>query len=183
MGRKTRQDKFGRGRTIAGVVERLETESERMQARQRMKRRQLTTIGTILTLVVVAVISIAANWQSWFEGGAEKKATGIEHVPTVTITDEGGANKIPARTREYVGRLERDFSDLGYKVEKAIIPKGKSREIDVYLAEQKMYFKLNLAKDSAVSAEDAVRTLRHLEKQGIKPAYIDVRVEGKVFYK
>lgn len=182
MGRKIRRDKFGRGRTIAGVIEHLETESERLQARRRVKRRQFMTIGVMFTILVVAVIFMAANWQSWFENYSGDK-TAVKYSPEVTITDESGVEKIPARTKEYVGQVEHDFGELGYKVVKVVIPKGKSREIDVYLAEQKTYLKLNLEKDSAISAEDAARTLRYLEKQGIKPDYIDVRVEGKAFYR
>lgn len=175
--------KFGRGKTMVGALERVESASTRLKKHKKDKRRQIIVFGALVTLIIVVATSLVNNWQNWFNPAPEKNETEIVHKPSVKILDEGGAHKIPSRVSEYVGRLEQDFQALGLKVERAILPKGNSREIDIYLEGNPTFFKLNLDKDTAISAEDIARTCRYLEKQGIKPTYVDVRVKGKVFYK
>ena len=56
--------------------------------------------------------------------------------------------------------------------------------MDVYIADFEGYFKLSLDRGVGVSAEDMDRMVRYLKKQGfIGVEYVDLRVEGKAYYK
>lgn len=169
------------GRTIAQEWERQESESERLAARKKGKTKKSLTIATyVVGLLMVAIFVVTALSQIIHPKEETEKE--MKYVPTVDIIDENGAG-VPNRMRDYIGQVERDFSDMGYSMTKAVVPAGKSREVDVYLLGIECYFKLNIDRDTAMSAEDAVRMSRYLEEQGVEAEYVDVRVEGKGYYK
>ena len=85
--------------------------------------------------------------------------------------------------REYIIQLEEDFRALGYTVTKVILPVNTSRELYVDLAGETTYFKVSMDRGAAVTAEDVERMLRYLKERELAPEYVDVRVEGKAYYK
>ena len=102
------------------------------------------------------------------------------------MVDEAAASggKITARMLNYIGRAERDFRDLGYSPTKVVFPINSIREINFYLEGHPGFIKMTIDRDSAVSAEDANRMIRYLSEQGITEySYIDVRLEGKAYWK
>ena len=83
-----------------------------------------------------------------------------------------------------MGQAESDFRDLGYTPLRAVIPAGAIREVDFYLSGWVGKIKMTIDRETAVSVEDADRMLRYL--QGINVSefeYVDVRVEGKGYWK
>lgn len=178
------RNNFGVGRTIAEEREKLESESERFHAREKAKNRQtfsivVFTIGLIAIgiLVTIGVKSLAEEAENPVTVSSREKVE-----PTVEIVDESGAG-ITNRVREFVGQLEKDAADLDYKIERVAVPAGKRREVDVYLKDIPYYIKMNIDRGTAVSAEDMDRMVRHLATLGVTPGYVDVRVEGKAYYK
>lgn len=184
-GRKSEMSsRMRRGQTIVAERERVESDSERMRARKRLHRKH--TMSVVLVLLMLAVLGLLAYMG--MKGVFEKRRSGgedneIKYVVTAKIVDEDGRGQISARMREYIAQLEQDFRDLGYTVTRVVLPTGTSRELYVDLEGEEMYFKISLDRGSAVSAEDAVRMLKYLKEREIKPAYVDVRVEGKAYYK
>lgn len=87
------------------------------------------------------------------------------------------------RMREYIIQLEEDFKVLGYTVTKVILPATTSRELYVDLAGETMYFKVSMDRGAAVTVEDAVRMMKYLREKDLHPEYVDVRIEGKAYYK
>ena len=84
----------------------------------------------------------------------------------------------------YIGRAEKDFRDLNYKPIKAVIPQNSIREVDLYLDGITGYIKMTIDRDSAISVEDADRMIRYLTEKEIEEFnYIDVRIDGKAFWK
>ncbi len=143
----------------------------------------LTGTGVVCLFLILGALMLI-TWKEVVMREQEEVAKGNEYPPTVEIVDESAARKITARVKDFVGKAERDFAALGYKVEKAIVPADKTREVHVYLKDSAVYYKLNLDRGSAESVEDAVRMLRYLEEKGQKAtAYIDVRVPRKGYYK
>ena len=61
------------------------------------------------------------------------------------------------------------------------LPRDKSRELLVSLDGYKGYIKMNIDRGTGVSVEDADRMIKYLN--GGEFEYIDVRVEGKGYYK
>lgn len=170
------------GHTIVEKRERVESESERMVKRKKAKTRQVLS-GVIF---VAGVLVVGIMIWSGVAGVLSKKETPrdevVRPVPTVDIIDEARVG-VTNRMREYVALLEQDFAGLGYRVAKAVVPSGKSREIDIYLDGKDGYIKTNIDRDTAVSAEDADRMVRYLEEHDINEfRYIDVRIERKGYY-
>ncbi len=188
------------GRTISEERERIESESERLAARELKKQREAVQtailIVSVVALVVLGVISVKNLFSSTKKTETESSAK--VYTPSVEIIDESGA-KLSRKMSEYVGMLEEDFKELDYTVTRVAIPAGMMREVDVYIrhngsytneagetvenGELPYYFKMNIDRGSAVSAEDAMRMVRYLEERNLTPAYVDVRVEGKAFYR
>lgn len=169
------------GRTIAQEWERQESESERLAARKKNKTRKWVTVSTyLLGLVIVSFLigMMVSEWVSPTEIAVETEKA----QPTVSIIDESGAG-VTNRMKEYVGQIEGDFKDIGYNVTRAVIPAGKTREIDIYLNGRDYYIKMSIDRGTAVSAEDSDRMIRYLDEREIQPEYVDVRVEGKGYYR
>lgn len=172
------------GKTIGAKREQAETESERMQYREKVKRRKMISVMTYLIILAVIALGIAMIIVS-----IQKKELALENEgkdkvgPTIEIVDEASVG-VSRKVREYVGYLEQDLHDYGITLTRAVLPRDKSREVDVYIADFEGYFKLSLDRGAGVSAEDLERMLRYLRGLGAKGVeYVDLRVEGKGYYK
>lgn len=182
---------FKMGRTIGEERERLETKNERNAARKKDKKRRarrvtFTIFGFTLFVIVLAFLGFL------FVGNGEPTPIDVTSEattttdPTIEIVDEDAATGegITKRMKAYIGQTEQDFRDLGYKPTKAVIPSGSIREVDFYLEGYSGFIKTTIDRDSAVSVEDADRMLRYLAGQGTTEfVYIDVRIDGKAFWK
>lgn len=189
--RENRNSTFKMGRTIGEQREKLETKNERNFARKQDKKRQARRlIFTILGFVALVVLLIFLAF--FFVGSgepmpinaAEETTTSAE--PTIEIIDEDASagGKITNRMTAYIAQAEQDFRDLGYKPVKAVVPTGSIREVDFYLEGHPGFIKTTIDRGSAVTAEDADRMLRYLAGQGTTEfTYIDVRLEGKAYWK
>ncbi len=182
------------GRTIGEAREHLETANERSAARKKDKRKRATRIALISICFVILIgilialfINFVTTGRESLEPEPEPVIASQSFVPTVPIEDENSTNvadKISARMKEYIGMLEADFRDLNYAVAKAIIPSSAIREVDIVLDGHPGYIKTIIDRDAAVTAEDADRMLRYLAGQGTETfEYIDVRIDGKAFWK
>ena len=180
------------GRTIGEKRERLETRNERAAARKKDKKKAARRVFfTILGFMVlgVAVVLVARNFivNNEPEPIAEPTESTPEYRPTIGVIDEDASaaeGKITSRMESFIGKLERDFKDLGYRPIKAVIPTGSIREVDFYLEDHPGFVKTTIDRDSAVAAEDADRLIRYLAGQGIAEyQYIDVRLPGRAFWK
>ncbi len=182
---------FKMGRTIGEKREKLETKNERNAARKKDKKRHarrvtFTIFGFTLFVIVLVFIGFL------FVGNGEPTPVNVTSEstttadPTIEIVDEDAATgeDITKRMKSYIGQIEQDFRDLGYKPTKAVVPSGSIREVDFYLEGYPGFIKTTIDRGSAVSAEDADRMLRYLAGQGTTEfTYIDVRIEGKAFWK
>ncbi len=181
---------FKMGRTIGQEREKLETKNERNAARKKDKKHRTRRITfTILGFTLFIVILAALGF--FFVGNGDPAPVNVtpetETIdPTIEIIDEDAATGegITKRMKSYIGQAEQDFRDLGYKPVKAVVPSGSIREVDFYLEGYSGFIKTTIDRGSAVSVEDADRMLRYLAGQGTTEfVYIDVRIEGKAFWK
>ena len=172
------------GKTIGAKREQVETESERMRYREKMKRRKMISVMTyliILAVIALGIMTIIASMQKrdLVVEGSNKEAV----QPTIEIIDEASVG-VSRRAREFVGYLEQDLREYGITLTKAVLPRDKTREVDVYVADFEGYFKLSLDRGAGVSAEDLERMLRYLRGLGARGVeYVDLRIEGKGYYK
>ena len=86
--------------------------------------------------------------------------------------------------KEYIGQAEVDFRELGYQPIKAVIPVGSIREVDFYLDGYTGFIKMIIDRGTGVSVEDADRMIKYLADIDVSDfSYIDVRIEGKAYWK
>lgn len=172
-----------RGQTIVAERERVESASERMEARHKQKRKKNMRLGVAVALVAVILALVAVAWQKI---AANQQVANVEVKPTepqAEIVDESGTGQIPARMKTYAATLEADLKELGYKVTRVTLPNGMMRELYIDIDGQEAYYKVNTDRGTGVTAEDIGRMVRYLAEHDLHPEYVDVRVEGKAFYK
>ncbi|MBQ6409919.1 sigma factor regulator N-terminal domain-containing protein [Candidatus Saccharibacteria bacterium] len=179
------------GRTIGERRERPETANERLEARKKVKKRQTFRVGfTIVLFIVVAIVAIiliVIFLKNRAANEAETTPTVVvkTYKPTIEIIDENAsAGGITTRMSEYIGQLETDLKDLSITPVKAVIPAGSIREVDIYLDGYTGFIKTTIDRGTGVTAEDTERMLRYLREQGTGEfQYIDVRIDGKAYWK
>ena len=188
--RENRKSTFKLGRTIGEKREKLETANERQAARKKdKKKKNLRILITIVGFCLLAAILVLLfkSLITHDEPIASSDDIIIDYAPTVEIIDaatNSSNTKISSRMTRYIGRAERDFRELGYKPVKVVIPVATVREVDFYLEDHPGFIKLTIDRDSAVSVEDTDRMLRYLLERGVESfEYIDVRIDGKAYWK
>lgn len=170
------------GRTIVAERERAESDSERMMARKKARRKQRTSVVVVILLGIMLALVLYIGVNEISEERREVEET-VEVKIRAQVIDEDNRGQISARTKTYIAQLEADLADLGYTVTKVTLPTGMSRELYVDLEDWAGYFKVNLDRETAVTAEDIDRMVRYLEKNEVTPEYVDVRIEEKAYYK
>ena len=171
------------GQTIVAERERVESDSERMRARkaQRRKRGAAVVIGVLMVVILGVLLWLGAR--QLLDQPQDLVEVAETYEIQAEIVDEDNTGRISERVRGYIGQLEQDLTDLGYKVTRVTLPTGTSRELYVDLEGVEWFFKVTTDRDAAMTAEDMERMVRYLRERDLKPAYVDVRVEGKAFYK
>lgn len=177
------------GRTIGERREKMETASERAAAHKKNEKRRKTRL--VFTIIGFSLAFLAVIWAFFYfitnqEPEDYSPVIEVPIAPTIEVVDEGAtaASSITSRMKEYIGQAEADFRELGYKPVKAVIPKGAVREVDFYLDEHPGFIKLIIDRASGISVEDADRMIRYLSEKGINDyQYIDVRIDGKAYWK
>ena len=182
--RETVATEFRVGKTIAGSAN--ESRKRNLEHIANRKRRQVRNviITVILLGAVAAVVIIFVNYLR--DIAAEREALiAVDNpiVPTVTILDENVGNNLSERTKLFVARLEKDAKDFGKEIDHVVLPFQKARELDIYFKGRGEYYKMTMERGSAVQMEDAERMMRYLDGKDLHPSYVDLRVEGKAYYK
>ena len=188
--RLNKHSKIKSGRTIASAREHLETKNERMEARKKVKKRQTFRIGFTVALFVivsgVVVFLVVLFLKNRAENEIETTPTAVvkTYKPTIEILNENTNSGITTRMSEYIGQLEADLRDQGITPIKAVVPATTVREVDFYIDGYSGFIKTTIDRGSGVTAEDTERMLRYLKEQGIGDfTYIDVRIDGKAYWK
>lgn len=173
-----------RGQTIVAERERAESDSERIQARKQLRRKRVgSVVSACLMLAILGLLTYLGAKELVGLGKGDDGGVVEEKKVTAEIVDETGRGQISMRMREYIIQLEEDFRALGYTVTKVTLPIATSRELYVDLAGETPYFKVSMDRGAAVTAEDAVRMVKYLREKDLHPEYVDVRIEGKAYYK
>lgn len=172
-----------RGQTIVAERERAESDSERMLMRKQLRRKRVRSV--VSACLMLAILGLLTYLGAKELVGFGKRETEVipEAKVTAQVIDESGRGQISTRMKEYMVQLEEDFRELGYTVTKITLPVATSRELYVDLAGETAYFKVSMDRGAAVTAEDAVRMMKYLRDKDLHPEYVDVRIDGKAYYK
>lgn len=109
--------------------------------------------------------------------------------PSVQIIDESGVTPekgtavAGTRLLGFLGRVVAQAGERGYSVNRAVLPSGTTREVDLFIDGNPVRLKLSVDRGAGEQMEDADRTLKFLNEKNLKPEYIDVRVAGRAAYK
>lgn len=111
-------------------------------------------------------------------------------VPAVAVVDNSGVNTdlgivtstkllhYIARVMTLVGTARPDSPIVSVD-----LPAGSTREVQFKLKDRDYVVKGNLDRDPAGQAMDITNAVNYIEAKGIDPAYLDVRVSSKAFYR
>ena len=182
-GRRGELPQMKLGQTIVAERERVESDSERMRARKAQRRKRGAAVVTGVLMVVILGVLLWLGARQLLDQPQDLAEVAETYEIQAEIVDEDNTGRISERVRGYIGQLEQDLTDLGYKVTRVTLPTGTSRELYVDLEGVEWFFKVTTDRDAAMTAEDMERMVRYLRERDLKPAYVDVRVEGKAFYK
>lgn len=109
--------------------------------------------------------------------------------PRVSINDNSGASAggntvVSSRFLSFVGQTTAAISAKGAgEVERVIIPAGAIRYVELYLVGRPYLFKAQIDRDPSSQAADIISIIGHLDRNNITPAYVDVRVPSKAYWK
>ncbi|MBR3253930.1 hypothetical protein IKF86_01650 [Candidatus Saccharibacteria bacterium] len=193
--RENRRSTLVSGRTIGERRERPETASERTAAREKVKKKQARRfISTVIFYIALAAIVIFAGIKIFSPRNEDEITESVSsdtiivpYAPTIEVIDEAASatgGHLTSAMKEYIGQVEVDLREFGYVPTKAVIPNGAVREVDIYLDGYTGYIKLVTDRGAGVSAEDADRMLRYLASIDVHDfEYIDVRIDGKAYWK
>lgn len=110
-------------------------------------------------------------------------------APKVQIIDESGVSPeqggavIGTRLLGFMGRVVSQAQSRGYSVNRAVLPLGTTRHIEVYFENVSARVKFSIDRGAGEQVEDADRSIKYLQSRGVTPEYIDVRVSGRSAYK
>jgi hypothetical protein len=182
--RKESDETYRVGRTFAGDAQKtLEEKRARIADRKRRNFKNIATVIMAVVLVIVIVVVIV-NYISSVVAEREAAIAPPEPLePTVTILDENAGENISRRVKDFVAYLEEDVALYNYKIDHVVLPLQKAREVDVFIEGRGEYYKMSLDRGSAVQAEDMSRMIVYLDQRELHPSYVDLRVEGKAYYK
>jgi len=109
--------------------------------------------------------------------------------PAVQVVDESGVQLAPGSAvasnsfLSYVGRTVALAAQSHLTVEQVVIPLGTTREIELHIKGYSYPIKLSIDRPVGEQVEDMVRAMNYFTQKGETPAYIDVRVGGKAYYR
>ena len=182
--RQTVATEFRVGKTIAGSTNENRRRNLEHIANRKKKQIRNVIITIVLLGAIAAVVILLANYLG--DIAREREALLAEEnpmVPTVTIVDENVGNNLSERAKLFVARLEKDAKDYKLEIDHVVLPFQKARELDIYFKNRGEYYKMTMERGSAVQMEDAERMMRYLDGKDLYPGYVDLRVEGKAYYK
>jgi hypothetical protein len=101
-----------------------------------------------------------------------------------TIDIQAGQPILPSNTVSFIQTIVYQLSQKQLTISKLVMPAGEN-ELDMYLVGQSYFVKFNLADSSPLQEVGTFLAVRqNLQQQGIAPSqYIDVRVDGRAYYK
>ena len=158
----------------------------------------ITTGGSLLTprQLTVTFRQPIVVWQSGRQkffvdknGIAFQRHYGVE--PALKVEDTSGftSEKDGVQTvasRRFINYLGQLLGAIEQQqagtVERIVIP-ASTRQLDVYLQGRGYPIKTHIDRDPYAQVEDIRNSLAFLDEKQITPEYLDVRVEGKAFYK
>lgn len=109
--------------------------------------------------------------------------------PAVSVIDKSGVSL--GRLKQvanndflgFIGQVVALSSEKNLQVEQVVIPPLTTRQLELRFKDKPYAVKMTSQANVAKQVEDASKAVKYLQNNNLTPAYIDVRVERKVYYK
>lgn len=172
------------GKTIAGASNPARQRNlEHIALRKKRQRRNAIIVIAVLIGVGIVSLCIARYLNDLHEERLAQMQQANPMTPTVPIVDENAGQNVSQRAKTFVARLEADAKDFNLEIDHVVLPFQMAREVLVYFKGRTEYYKMTLERGSTVQIEDASRMMVYLDGKEKKVEYVDLRVEGKAYYK
>ena len=172
------------GKTIAGTSNPARQRNlEHIALRKKRQRRNAIIVIAVLIGVGIVSLCIARYLNDLHEERLAQMQQANPMTPTVPIVDENAGQNVSQRAKTFVARLEADAKDFNLEIDHVVLPFQMAREVLVYFKGRTEYYKMTLERGSTVQIEDASRMMVYLDGKEKKVEYVDLRVEGKAYYK
>lgn len=109
--------------------------------------------------------------------------------PDLVVSDESGVRASSGKTIAssvfigFVGRVISSAESEGLKVTKISIPAQSLRQISIYVDKAPYPAKMLITESAKGQVSNFSKAIQYFSKNNIKPEYVDLRVEGKGYYK
>ena len=109
--------------------------------------------------------------------------------PEVRVVDNSGVEYTAgtaiasARFLSFVGRAVAIAQQRGLEVSQVAIPAGTSRQVELLLKNVSYPLIFSIDRSPGEQVEDGLRAMKHFTESGRTPAYVDVRVKGRAFFR
>ncbi len=110
-------------------------------------------------------------------------------TPVVSVVDQSGVQQAAGaavasnRFLAFVGRTVSEAKLEGLVIQKATIPAGTTRQLQVELEGRAYPIKLSLDRPVGEQVEDMKRAVEYFDSKKQTPAYVDIRVSGRAYFK
>ncbi len=132
---------------------------------------------------------VTNNTTSYVDGKGVVFQKNYFEQPAVAIDDNSGASVdgdavTSSRFLSFIGQTTAEIAgQSGETVERVVIPTGAIRYVEFYLAGRGYPFKAQIDRDAAAQAADIVAMSKFIDANHINPAYVDVRIVGKAYWR
>ncbi|MDR1300103.1 MAG: hypothetical protein LBK50_00115 [Candidatus Nomurabacteria bacterium] len=105
--------------------------------------------------------------------------------PTINIIDNSGANVegLTAKFLSFVGQVITGLKGQELAVESVVVPSGAVRFVEFRINGVGYPFKAQIDREATGQVADIINMKKYIENKGIIPSYVDVRVEGRGYYR
>lgn len=109
--------------------------------------------------------------------------------PSLRIVDNTGISTTQStaiasnKLLSFIGKTVAEVGDRGYEIDEMILPVGTTRQVDVRLKSIPSFVKMSVDRGVKSQVSDMIAALAYFERNAVWPEYIDIRAEGKAFYR
>lgn len=156
---------------------------------------KLTTAGLASSKMILSFRQPVAMWvngthTSFVDKSGVVFQRNYYSIPELAIEDQSGVGvssgnvATSAGFLSFVGRTAVAIArNQGLKAVRVVIPQGSIRYVEIYLAGRAYPFKAQITREPEGQAADIAAMVRYLDGRGVRPSYVDCRVEGRAYWK
>lgn len=178
---------------------RFALDEKRLTSHMQAEHPEIQTLSVEQSKIGEAVVSIVAReplarWSiassdQYVDGEGVVFANNFYAQPSLQIVDESGvrvsSGQLVASNRflAFIGKLLAAANQQGMTITKVTLPLATTRQVELTTLGKVTKYKVSVDRSAGQQVEDISRIIKYLDQRGLAPAYVDVRLQSKAFYK